>query len=110
MSENQGNLALMPVIPPIPEVPKEKVTALSLSGNDLLTAAKKQGKIASLEQFTAVNDEMVRINDFKKQVPNPEHEFVQIKHPISNEWNLIDKSIGQFVGRSKKKFKGIPVK
>jgi hypothetical protein len=68
MSENQGNLALMPVIPPIPEVPKEKVTALSLSGNDLLTAAKKQGKIASLEQFTAVNDEMVRIKDFKKQV------------------------------------------
>jgi hypothetical protein len=60
-------------------------------------------------EFILKNENII-INDFKKQVPNPEHEFVQIKHPISNEWNLIDKSIGQFVGRSKKKFKGIPVK
>jgi len=70
MSEIKGNLALMPTVPIIPEVSKEKFTALSLSANGFLETAKKQGKITTAEQFEAVNTEVVRIKDYKKQVEN----------------------------------------
>jgi ribosome biogenesis protein Nip4 len=61
--------------------------------------------------FRAIlKDSNITVYETQEQVPNPKHEFVQIKNPVSNAWCLCDKSIGSIIKFSKKKFKGIPVK
>jgi hypothetical protein len=64
----QGNLALAPVVPVIPEISEAKIMVLSNDADGLLRAAKEQKAIATQEQFVAVNAEVVRIKSVRKQV------------------------------------------
>ena len=68
MNQIQGNLALAPVIPKIPEVSAVQITALSNDAEVLLKTAKLQQAITTNEQYEAVNAEVVRIKNVRKQV------------------------------------------
>jgi hypothetical protein len=65
MIETRGNLALVSKIDTVPE---EKIAIFSNNVDILLKTAKLQQAITTAEQFKAVNAEVVRIKNVRKQV------------------------------------------